>query len=407
MQITKNYRIENWTSYDIIIALLIIGVLAFGDIDIICLGFQALAIAYTGFRVLGRRYMVKDNFEIVVWVIVVASYMCLSSIWASTINDTLIPTSFAFIQSGIILYCILEYCTDSIRMTRLIRILEISALVISLRFVISVPVAYWGTIRSTVNTGIFSNNDTAMTLSFISTIILWEVVEGIRPLTRQRIIGFVYISIFMFIVLMMGTKKGLVIFGIGAISLYLYKSKNVVQSVIRIIIIYVVLLILYYFLLNNNFLYEIIGNRVELMISGFLGGNTDKSTATRLLFAQNAFDEFENHPFIGIGQDGFRYVNKYQFTYSHNNYVELLANLGIIGFCMYYWIYAKLLNASFKIIKNNILPFVLLITLVVVDLSSVSYSSESKGIWLGIIMGFGHLYTAFRHSYDTNYNAIK
>ena len=52
----------------------------------------------------------------------------------------------------------------------------------------------------------------------------------------------------------------------------------------------------------------------------------------RSFFALEALSVFKENLFIGIGQDGYRYVNSREFTYSHNNYVEILANLGIVGF---------------------------------------------------------------------------
>ena len=122
------------------------------------------------------------------------------------------------------------------------------------------------------------------------------------------------------------------------------------------------------------------------MIGGMLGETTDGSTRTRLLFIENALEVFKSNPIFGVGIDGFRYENHYQFTYSHNNYTELLANLGITGLVLYYSIFVVYLKKSLLTIRNNALPFAILAAMLVTDWSAVSYSSESKMIWMALLM---------------------
>ena len=53
---------------------------------------------------------------------------------------------------------------------------------------------------------------------------------------------------------------------------------------------------------------------------------------------EQAWNQFINNPVIGVGIGQFRYYARAGGSdlYSHNNFLEILANTGIIGFILYY-----------------------------------------------------------------------
>lgn len=131
--------------------------------------------------------------------------------------------------------------------------------------------------------------------------------------------------------------------------------------------------------------------KVESMIDTFLGKDTsDSSTITRLRLQEIGIEIFQKHPYFGIGIDnagiygGIAYgLDKY---YMHNNYVELLADVGIVGTLLYYSIYiimlAKMLiHRRFHDRQFNILLTILLIHLFL-DIGNVSYIDKTTYIYL-------------------------
>ena len=106
--------------------------------------------------------------------------------------------------------------------------------------------------------------------------------------------------------------------------------------------------------------------RFELMINTFLGkGNTSYSDRERIHYIETGMKEFFNSPIWGNGT-GHSYV---MFgTYSHNNFVELFMNYGIIGFSIYYAPYIPLIHRLFRRIREVDTISIYFLTFIVLEL---------------------------------------
>ncbi len=118
--------------------------------------------------------------------------------------------------------------------------------------------------------------------------------------------------------------------------------------------------------LNNVFL------RLANVFNTLSGADMEKSTLERKEYIERGLEFFSNHPFKGIGIDTFRY---YYGGYSHNNFVELLLGVGIIGEVLYYSIYGLLFYKIFKMDRKNLKIYLFSITLALfaMDMGTVSY----------------------------------
>ena len=64
-------------------------------------------------------------------------------------------------------------------------------------------------------------------------------------------------------------------------------------------------------------------------------------------------------------------------VYSHNNYIELLVNLGITGLCFYYYLYANIIYRYFKFKEKNkehTIAISLIISIIIAEIGQVTYS---------------------------------
>ena len=135
--------------------------------------------------------------------------------------------------------------------------------------------------------------------------------------------------------------------------------------------------------------------RVEAALHFASGtGVGDNSIYTRVAMANDAFVLWTKKPLLGWGVDQFRNVSEFG-TYSHNNYLELLANFGIVGFSIFYSIYIYVFIYGFKFFKSSKtnkknLGFWILtigISFLIMDVAAVSYYSKLHWIVLSTVFG--------------------
>lgn len=107
------------------------------------------------------------------------------------------------------------------------------------------------------------------------------------------------------------------------------------------VIVAALLVLVIYIIMNVPSLYDVIGQRLENLIyfieTGRIlrEGGAEELRAKMIEIGWNAWPE---SPLLGHGFDSFKYFNVQitgRFFYSHNNFIELLYNLGLIGFIVY------------------------------------------------------------------------
>ena len=238
----------------------------------------------------------------------------------------------------------------------------------------------------------FNSNTIAVGNVIAIIILIHKIVEKKRVTINLLIITF-----FALITFLTGSKKGIIGL-LFAIILYLYyKGANYKKRIQRLIIAILLLLVAFQLILAVPFLYDTIGYRFEEMLS-FLekASMVDTSTASRLGLAKYAFELWTEHPLLGVGLNNF---SVYQTIggagyYAHNNYLELLADLGVIGFALYYYIPLKL--ALTKINKKDDLQIVLktiVLVILMFDMGSVTYQDIRVQIFY--MLFYINLYSRF------------
>jgi len=198
------------------------------------------------------------------------------------------------------------------------------------------------------------------------------------------------------IALFSGSKKALLTLILGTITFEVLISKGW-DALIKILLIGIMGYALIWYIFNNPMLYSVLGRRIEktvLTISGTARENDiDGSYRERKFYMKEAMQLFYKYPILGYGGNSFvtlmRDINYKHVAYSHNNFTELLATLGIVGFILYYYYWVKIIyKLSRKIMKNKVtnskyyLFFTILVILMILDYGNVSYISEFNVIFL-------------------------
>lgn len=153
------------------------------------------------------------------------------------------------------------------------------------------------------------------------------------------------------------------------------------KKIIRNIIITVVaLLAVLYIIMNIEGFYNVLGSRMEGLFALLTGeGKVDSSADIRDTFIKNGKQWFSENPLIGYGMNNYKVLNQAatgKFTYSHNNFIEMAVNLGVIGLVWYYSVYLNLIVKLLKLFKNNpliVFLFSALIASLISQYGTVSY----------------------------------
>ena len=127
----------------------------------------------------------------------------------------------------------------------------------------------------------------------------------------------------------------------------------------------------------------------------------ESSTETRMDFIRLGWQQFLESPIWGngIGCAGYAMQEEYGYvTYLHNNYIEILASGGIIGFFLYYTPYFVLLISFLKRIVHNrekdpilLISFSLLITKLVSHFGTVMYYSKIEFLFLALLVSVANI----------------
>ena len=121
--------------------------------------------------------------------------------------------------------------------------------------------------------------------------------------------------------------------------------------------------------------------------------NEDGSTSQRSNLIIEGLRLWSERPLFGWGPGQYRWVNKVDFGYySHNNFIEILVNFGLLGFLIFYSIHFYLLRKLFKLKKmkqrNNEVNWLLimLFSLLITDITYVTYYNKIYIICLAFIL---------------------
>lgn len=201
---------------------------------------------------------------------------------------------------------------------------------------------------------IFGKNGIAL---FLITSLIFGL--GIKK-NRIKYIGLLLISIVLIFTFSLKNILALII-------ILLYRQRKFFKKKISIIVVFsLIIFITSYikeidFFLRNQKAYIFAISKIQ----AYLGLKPELSFASDYeIFRKNLISEgmelFYNNPLLGIGLENSRLVLS---TYTHNHYVELLAGLGIFGFCIFNLFLIPFFKFNFRSINFGLIVFLIFIGL--------------------------------------------
>lgn len=359
-------------------------------------GFDAIFVRLSfvmlvGISIFSYPYLKIRLTEQLRWIIVFWSFYFISMIWAKDINDTMYYIN-NFIQIFGLSISIPLIITNRHDIEKFLNLFILSMLWVVIRLIIKTPIESWGTERLGATIGL-NPNTLGMRLVIVALICIYmfhKTWEN-KKVSRRKLKLFAYTAMFFIfntISLFSGSKKSL-LFLISGVFIYEIVITKGWKVLIKIILLMATVSFLIYLMFNNEQLYRVIGRRLErtiLTLNGTASGlSIDQSLLERNYFISKAKELFGNNPILGYGGNNFvtymRETGYSHVAYCHNNYFELLATLGLVGFVIYYYMWfrsaIRLLSSYIKYHDNLCLLFTILIfAQFVMDYGVVSYIGE-------------------------------
>lgn len=194
----------------------------------------------------------------------------------------------------------------------------------------------------------------------------------------EKIIGISISVIDTYMIMLSGGRKYLIapVILIATISIMSTSGKkNIIKRLVFFALIIFLILFGWNLMITNPTLYRAIGYRFINLVS----------IQNRETYILKGLQFFFESPIWGHGENAFSelilpYVGRR--AYSHNNYIELLTNYGLIGFIWFYYYFIKQLglhikNHKEKNNKYSIISVALMIAMLFLDTGTISYIDSS------------------------------
>lgn len=220
------------------------------------------------------------------------------------------------------------------------------------------------------------------------------------------------IGINLLIILLTKSRTAL-LFLFFCIVIMLFLKSSFVAKLQVVMITILVLVIGVYMILNIPILYDLVGFRIAGLLAIFDNSTyiVDDSTLGRLKLFKAAYNVFCSSPIVGVGLNNCGYISYYTYNIwgivpAHNNYIELLADVGVIGTVLYYGLLVISLYRGVSLLKNKddnqyrvVLPVTtILLYRLIADFFGVSYVEDFLQMILAVCIACVNVYYGGRQN---------
>ena len=314
------------------------------------------------------------------WMIVFICFCYISSIWALQ-SDLAVIKGNSIVKNCICIILIYFHCHKTQNIRHLLKIIMYGGYA-----VIMLSIGFWGvdflysiiTSSNRLPSSFLNQNKLGMLVAFTLLINVYFVAYYKQ---EMKVIPLAIISLF--VLAAAGSRKSVIELILGTLILCAIKNYNGrkrLKSFIKIIGRMIVLVVIFV-ILSMLPVFDFVNTRLENVWHQITGeGYTDFSVRSRSQLNSIGWKLFKENPILGIGIDCAR-IPVTDITgrdwYLHNNYIELLADGGIIGCFLYYFIFGVMLLRFLRYCRYRDAEFDLCLTLMLVhlvlNLAYVSY----------------------------------
>lgn len=330
---------------------------------------SALIVAIDAFY---NNFTIKFKITVMhIWIIIFAAFCYFSAVWAEVPNLA-IDKGTSIVKNGICVFLIYIYYQKCDSIKHLLKTMMYGGYAL---IVLSVCFVGLDSIAKLINSstrmeGEFLNQNTLGMLAALTIIInIYFIIYY-----REEKIGLPFAALSLIVLAAAGSRKSILELVFGVLLLLLlknYNKKKIFQSALKIVIVLLVFAILVA-ILSELPMFDFIKLRLENLIHQLTGsGHTDRSIRNRALLDVLGWQIFTDNPILGVGMDCAR-IPVRQITgidyYLHNNYLELLADGGVVGFILYFSFYVIIIHRFWKYRKFRDAEYDICLVIMIIQL---------------------------------------
>lgn len=323
------------------------------------------------------------------WYIAFTAFAAISCLWSMFINTHM---ASYFLRMVVIIASITSvsiYVDKAEDLERLIKLFILSITVIVVMELSVTPLEEW-------SAGVMGSNFSGENQNSVAFLVFCAELMAFYEFYSKGKKRYIFLVIlFVAFIVMSGSRKALFASVAGPL-LFVFFSTYKRNYLFRIIVIAALAALVIFIVMNDENAYNTIGKRVESMLDFWFEDRShkvDNSLYMRSYYIQLAQEMFGESPIIGKGMGNFAKIIDAIYdlngVYSHNNYWQILSELGIVGFFIYYSMYAYII---IKLIKNSfvyksrlsLLFLTFMLLLVVLETGFVTYNSKMPHIVIAI-----------------------
>ena len=222
------------------------------------------------------------------------------------------------------------------------------------------------------------------------------LIQFERIITERKVKWYYVFSIPSVIVLAATqSRKAVLALALGAIIIAVLNSsdkKNFLKTIYKYILIVLAIMIVLY-IISKISIFSGVTERLKQLLYIITGtGELDSGTINRQKYVELGIRIWRQHPIGGVGINCPRIINQRvfgEYVYLHNNYVELLCGVGLIGFICYYYMYYYIIK-NLLLYKNKhhryyIIGITFSLLLLIMDYGMVSYYSKLQAFYFMVL----------------------
>lgn len=355
----------------ILTALVIVALFTFGDYSVYVYAAKVAAIL----GLLLSERVIRNGFH-VKWVIAFLLVSVLSLVWSESPSNSVFYIAWIMQAMGLAV-AIGNSVHSKEDVEYVLATIFVAGAILTLRILLNTSVKELGSFRLGTNMG-YNANELSLKASIACIAGFYFLLKQDRLIKQLGLAGLCVLL--GAVVLFTGSRKGSIMLLSGVVLYNILRSKDPLKFARNVLISLVFFAAFYLVITKVPVFYDVLGKRLLLTLEMFNADSyVGNSIANRMSLMRIGVDLFKNNPVIGYGIGSFSVVSG-TGLYAHNNYIELLVDVGVIGAAVYYSMYIYNIRNLIRYLNRNraflalFLSYILII--VVLEYGLVSFQGD-------------------------------